>query len=292
MIRDFIKTIVKNLFKFLGLEVTSVGPEREPPQVFNDLEKVLGLNRIGLQASYECSLDQCLILSGFSFSKTGWHPFVEAYHDISQDLDRSGFKGSFLEKYYKIWTPACSSEAIAGFNNAPEMLKSIEPFTLHAPWMEANPQDRQAMIAIIIANENKAAGFPEVTAKDGYGLHGPVSEKKGEIEFRRLLNVYKSIKAKGYDRTQGDGDVTAIAIEYNGEFRFCIMHGQHRVAAVAALEFRTVPVKITNVIQYEEIEHWPQVHRNYWSVSQAQNYVEHLFSFDSKSWARSKGLIG
>jgi hypothetical protein len=68
------------------------------------------------------------------------------------------------------------------------------------------------------------------------------------------------------------------------------MHGQHRVAAAAALGLKTVPVNITKVVQYTEIGHWPQVYRGFWSEMQAQQFIEHLFTFDSKAWAKKMGL--
>lgn len=291
IIREYIKKIIKPLFRHFGLEVTTIASRPEPPPAYADLEKVLDLNRAGIQASYECPLDQCLILNGFSFSAKGWHPFVEAYHDMFSGPKKSHFQGSFLEKYYRTWTPDSSSEALAGFENAPVQLDSIAPFTLHAPWMEASPPYRQALMERIILDENRVAGCPELPASEGYGLQGPVSEAKGEIEFQRLIKIYKSIKANGYDRTHGDGDITTIGIEFNGEFRFCVMHGQHRVAAATALGFKTIPVNITKVVHYHEIPHWPQVHRGFWSEEQAQKFIEHLFSFDSRAWAEKVGLL-
>lgn len=290
MIRTFIKRIIKSLFQAFGLDVTSAESKPKPPPIYDDLERVLAFNRVGIRASYECPIDQCVILSGFSFSETGWHPFVEACRDINVRSGKLRYQGSFLEKYYNTWTPDSSGKAVAGFKSAPEVLKSIAPFTLHAPWMPACPQDREALMERIIVDENTVAGCPELDAREGYGLHGPVSEIKGEIEFHRLIKIYESIKASGYDRTQGDGDVTVIGIEYNGQFRFCVMHGQHRVAAVAALGLKAVPVNITNVVHYSEICHWPQVYRDYWSERQAQKFIEHLFIFDSRAWAREKGL--
>lgn len=290
MFREFIKTIIKPLFRYFGLEVTSIESKPAPPPVYSDLKMVLGLNRIGVQASYECSLDQCLILNGFSLSKAGWHPFVEAYRDIYTGSGKSRYKGSFLEKYYQTWTPRSAGDAIAGFHITPAELKSIGSFTLHAPWMDASPLDRQAMMERIILEENRVEGLPELEASEGYGLHGPVSQRKGEIEFRRLVGIYRSIRANGYDRTHVDGDVTAICIEYNGDYRFCVMHGQHRVAAATALGFRTLPVNITKVVHYEEISHWPQVYRGFWSENEAQSFIKHLFSFDSKAWAIERGL--
>lgn len=288
--RGFIKRIVKPLLRRFGLEITSISSKPKLPPVYGDLEKILGLNRVGDRASYDCPLDQCLILNGFSFSKTGWHPFVEAYHDMFANSGKSQFQGSYLERYYKTWTPNSSGDAVAGFGNAPAVLKSIAPFTLHAPWMDMCPQDRQAMMENIIIDENRVAGCAGLAASEGYGLHGPVSERKGEIEFQRLIKIYKSIKANGYDRTHGDGDVTAIGIEHGGAFRFCVMYGQHRVAAAAALGLESVPVNITKVVHYTEICHWPQVYRGFWSEVQAQKFIEHLFTFDSKAWAKKTGL--
>jgi hypothetical protein len=291
MIRAFIKTIIKSVFRWFGLEVSAITPRPEPPPLYANLDKVLDLNRAGIQASYECPLDQCLILNGFSFSENGWHPFLEAYHDMFSGPGKIRFRGSFLEKYYNTWMPGCSGEAMAGFRYPPAQLASTAPFILHAPWMDASPSYRQALMERIILDENRASGCPGLGAGEGYGLHGPVSETKGDIEFQRLVKIYKSIKAKGYDRTHGDGDITAIGIEFNGQFRFCVMHGQHRVAAATALGFKTIPVNITKVVHYREIRHWPQVYRGYWSEEQARKFIEHLFSFDSRAWAETMGLL-
>lgn len=291
MIRDFIKRIMKPLFRSIGLEVTGIKSKPQLPPVYSELEQVLHLNRIGVQASYECPLDECVILNGFSFAKAGWHPFVEAYRDMSSGSGKVNFQGSFLQKYYEKWAPKSSADSIAGFEDSPASLSSIAPFTLHAPWMEACPKDRQALMERIIMDENRVAGCAGMDAWEGYGLHGPVSEMKGQIEFRRLRDIYKSINANGYDRTQGGGDVTAIGIEYNGKFRFCVMHGQHRVAAAAALNLKTVPVNITKALHYSEISHWPQVYRGFWPEVQAKAFIQHLFTFDSKAWAERKGLL-
>lgn len=291
MLRQFIKNILKPLFRYVGLEITSIENIPKPPPLYGDLEKVVALNRIAVQASYDCPLHQCISVNGFSLSDTGWHPFVEALQDVFSNSGKNQYEGSFLQHYYETWKPHSSRDVFAGFKDAPEVLTSIAPFAVHAPWMAADPKDRQSVMERYIHDENRVAGYDGLTAKSGYGLHGPVSKTKGEIEFRRLINVYKSIEANGYDRTQGDGDITVTGIEYNGDFRFCVMHGQHRIAALSALEFKKVPVKVVRIVRYSEICHWPQVYRGFWTEAQARKLVRHLFAFNSKRWAEKIGLI-
>lgn len=76
--RELAKSILKPLFRYAGFEVTSVRAVPQPPPLYENLEKVINFNRIGVQASYDCPLDQCLTVNGFSLSESGWHPFVEA----------------------------------------------------------------------------------------------------------------------------------------------------------------------------------------------------------------------
>lgn len=291
-LRSISKNALKSGFALFGLEVESKENRQAAlPELYQRLEEALYAKTTGLSASYDCPLESCVIQTGFSFSEKKFHPFVEALKRIHNGLEAPVYEGSFLEHYYHAWTPSDGNEVYAGFGNAPETLHSVPSFTVHAPWMEAEPTARQILMERTIAYENAAADEPDLPPAAGYGLHGPVTRRKGQLEFLRLLETYESIQGRGFDRTISKEDVSAIGIERNGEFRFCIMHGQHRMAAMSALGYRKVPVNITKVVHFNEIEHWPQVYRGTWTVQQAQDYINHLFDFDSNRWAHQQGLL-
>lgn len=283
------KDLIKKLFNSLNLELTYRSVDKDFPTVYRDIKDAIYATNIGLTACYECELSKCVTVNGFSFSETKWHPFVEALKASEMQKGVRQFENSFLEKYYSTWTPRNAREAFPGFQSAPEILAKYPSYNLHAPWMEANPEHRNILMKRTIEFENRANGAPSLPANSGYGLHGPVSQAKGQIEYLRLLNLFQTIKNVGYKRNKY-GDVTAIAIQCQDDYRFCIMHGQHRAAVATALNIHSIPIRITKILYYGEIEHWPQVYRGVWKEDTAKKYVEHLFNFDSRAWAIEKKL--
>jgi hypothetical protein len=127
---------------------------------------------------------------------------------------------------------------------------------------------------------------------DGYQYHGPVSRRKGRLEYRRLVNIYESIEERGYERQLGHAHF--LVLKRGDEFRFSgIGPGNHRAAAMAALGYETIPAIFYkfHVVDVEMAEYWPQVSRGVWSQAQAEAYLHHLFDFDSRAWARDRGLL-
>ncbi|MDQ2076183.1 hypothetical protein [Marinimicrobium sp. ABcell2] len=205
--------------------------------------------------------------------------------------NRGTYSGSVLENFYQKWRPTDALDALIGATG-PDILREFPSYTLHFPWMDILPDERASVMAKNIRNENRWSGKIDLTASSGYGLHGPVSPKKGQIEYARIVRTAKSIRKHGFDRAKAGEDITVAAIEREGEYRFCIIHGQHRVAALAALGYEHVPVSLSRMLFLSEVEHWPQVYRGIWSRSEAVEYVNHLFDFKPYPWARAKGLAG
>lgn len=131
----------------------------------------------------------------------------------------------------------------------------------------------------------------DLDASAGYGLQGPVVDAKGKLEYGRLIQLINSIRKYGYDRVLAREDVTVTVIKRDDEYRFCIGHGQHRVAVLAALGYTEIPVSLLDVIYLGEVEYWPRVYRGIWSKSQAITYTNHLFDFDGRRWAANLGLL-
>lgn len=136
-------------------------------------------------------------------------------------------------------------------------------------------------------------GKDEMTFEsDGYQYPGPVSLKKGRLEYERLVNIYESIRDHGYDRTQGHAHF--LLLRRGESYRFLVQgDGNHRTAAMAALGFKTIPAVFQRpvVIDISMADYWPQECNGIWSREQAIAYFNHLFDFDSREWARDRGVL-
>lgn len=285
--KKVVKKTIKSGLKYFGFELrrTRSSPI---PQVYREPLEAVVAKKAGKPAAFCCPIGLCVIFNGLSFSSNGWHPFVAAareylsgYHTI--------YKGSILEKYYSVWQPQNALEALVGVGGSPEELLSYPPYMINAPWYNFSHSEMLRLMSNIAKEESINYGKTPLTISDGYGLQGPVSYKKGALEYGRLISVLESIRLKGYDRSLGD--VEAHILKSNNQMRFRITHGHHRVSALAALGYDSVTVLPKMLISCDEVESWPHVANNTWTTSQALEYFFHHFEFNSAQWAIDRGLL-
>ncbi|MGQ9424482.1 hypothetical protein ACXYTJ_00860 [Gilvimarinus sp. F26214L] len=287
----FLKDPVRRLFLTVGLEVKRIEDKPDPAPVYEDFLEVCRRRNYGEPVAFRCPISKIVTVNGFSFHRSGsWHPFTEAMQEYMDSDYRQSYGGSTLEDFYRVWQPQNSLEALIGANG-PAVLVDYPAYAMHSPWLDISPDERQVYMKQMIHLENCWSGAEDVHANEGYGLHGPVSPRKGQIEYNRLVRTLRSVVLRGYDRRLSGEDVTVVAVERGGDYRCCIAHGQHRVAVLAALGYQFIPVIINKVARVSEAAHWTQVYRGTWTEEQARTYVNHLFTFDGYRWAAERGLV-
>lgn len=285
-----IKTLIKSALRALSLEVQRIDPHSAPAPVYHCVNETQTKINSGQDAAYLCPMAELCTFSGFTLSPKGWHPFVAPIKEYLHGR-RKSYGGSTLESFYHSWQPKNALEALIAPIEGASLLHELPAYTVHQPWLPNHPEERRAMMEQHIRDENRWMGKAHLDASFGYGLQGPVSHEKAEIEYSRIVKLTESIKRYGFDRTRAEEDITVTAVERDGEHRFCIAHGQHRAAVLAALGYEHVPVSFIRLVSLSEAQHWPQVYRGTWSLTQAQAYVNHLFDFDAYAWARARGLV-
>jgi len=282
------KKLIKGCFHALGFELQRAQTQG-PPLLYDDPLIVVHKINSHETAAIRCEITKCNIFNGFTYGNGGWHPFVEAIRFYSKS-DSKNYQGSFLQRYYSIWQPKDALDALIGVPDGPDILRNYPSYVISEPWSNFSCDEVKSRYAQIALLENGAYGMSELTIDaDGYGLHGPVSEKKGEIEHKRLISVFNSIRCHGYDRTSGD--ITVQVLKRDGDFRYRVTHGYHRAAALTCLGFDSLPAVPVALIQPEEVDHWPQVYRGVWTKKQALKYFNHHFDFEPGNWASQHNLI-
>lgn len=89
---------------------------------------------------------------------------------------------------------------------------------------------------------------------------GPVSKKKIRWELDRLLSVIDSIKKRGYTRSNCiDGDIAGWLLLHEGERVVHIHGGIHRIAALWALGYDKVLIRIDGVYDCAQMSDWQAV---------------------------------
>ena len=287
MLAEKTKKAINTFLGAAGLELRRTAPKSSPPPLYDEPVEAISRIRSGERAAILARIDRCVTFNGFSLAPNGWHPFVDALRETIT-TGQSDYLGSRLERFYATWQPANAQEALLGASSGPNWLASYPPLLMHAPWLEATPDEQLASIRRIIELENASFGLMDTKHDGGHGLLGPTSVAKGELEYRRLLNVFRSIESHGYDRNHGD--ITGQVLVRNGDYRFRIVHGQHRVAAVAALGYEHIALHPKRLVDRKYCQHWPQVYAGRWSADEAAAFFDHLFCFDSLEWAGRQSL--
>lgn len=264
---------------------------KKPDEIYKDPLEALHLERGGKDAAFECPLNQIVDLKGFGFGPKKWHPFVKAIEDYQSNGATKSL--SSLKEYYISHCPKNAAEAIPGFNKTPDIFYSLPPHLYYlTPWTAKNTLQVDATIKKWTKKDNLEHGSGQLDLENhGFMLHGPVHEKKLYIEHNRLIHLTDSIKNFGYDRECGDAGFRVL--KRGDDYLFILSGGVHRAVVMAALGYSHVPGRFHQgpvIIDVKDVDYWPQVRNGVWSKKDATNYFNHLFDFDSLTWANEKKL--
>lgn len=129
-----------------------------------------------------------------------------------------------------------------------------------------------------------------------YGYHShesiatpPLSDKKIDVETKRLIDVYRSIKKNGYDIKKS---IEADLLIRGDEYRWVIIHGHHRAAALETIGTSDkIIVKIRNIIRIDEVKYWPEVKSGVFTIEEAIKVFCNVFDAippeSNKKWLDS-----
>lgn len=285
------KQLIRKGVRVAGYDLRRLPREdKEPPPMVDDPLEALYLSRGGKSVAFHCPLDRSVLFNGFSHAPGRWHPFSATLEEYRSGCCTS-YEGSILERYYKLWQPRNAREALVGVPEAPAALADLPPYVVLYPWMAETVEERVEHQRYFAELESQERGVEGMTLKQGYKFQGPVHPRKGELEFARLVAIYESIAARGYDRREGD--TLTLLIRRGDEIRFLDRRGHHRRAAMKALGYHTIPTRFKAVgrVDVADVGSWPQVRRGLWSAESARRYIGHLFDFDAKAWACERGLL-
>ena len=185
-----------------------------------------------------------------------FHPFVYAlkkYHvtdDISKVIDAL--------KEYSNSTRIKSVHDFLGVN-----LKSLSVSSnsedVFFPWIKYNKDN----LMNGNLNENLVYGY---YSYESFATP-PLSDKKIDVETKRLVGVYRLIKEKGYDAKKS---IEVDLLIRDGEYRWVIIHGHHRAAALEVIGTSDkIVVKIRNIIRMSEVKYWPEVKSGVFTIEEA-----------------------
>lgn len=229
--------------------------------------------------------EKCFYPYVFSYGPRGWHPFVETLREVRSDPSIS-YRATTLHRYYEAYQPRTIREVL--FENGFEVsgAESLEQFSAdrYLPLLPWDPWPR------------KVRGEKGLEPSHGNQGYGPVSEEKGELEFRRLTETMQSIERHGYrPALHGDGEIRGYFLKTADDYRFIIRSGLHRTAALVALGHEKIRVGLfkgyPRAVHICDLDSWPLVHDGAVTREAAEKYFGRFFNEDGHEKAGRLGLL-
>jgi len=219
----------------------------------------------------------------FSVTRASGEPFVATVQAYLRGEQKT-YRGSWLEWFYKRWTPANAADLLGLPEGSTLAASPIHAFVY--PWRSDDPIRRQARKLKSMRQENRQKGA-DISGEEGYVWAGPMSRRKGEFEFARLSLLTDIIKRYGFetDDPNADPDRNDIRAHIKGklmirgtEWRILGTHGNHRRSVLAALGWSHAPMAINNKpIRREHSASWPNVRKGLFTVAQALEIFDRIF---------------
>lgn len=234
---------------------------------------------------FHADLEKCIDSFGFKY-QNGWQYFSQLAANIYQNNDDLGYKFflDFLTKHN--YSNVYEGHLIA-FEKS-ESLKQFSPSTLAflLPWSGNSIDTVEMKVKKVIDEEGL------VTDKN---ISNPLDnvEHLATNHFNRMKKIVENVKAFGYKQISDVYDpVSCYVLRKDDEVRYLIFSGQHRVAAATAANSNQIVLSFKSnlVIDKKDINDWPLVKQGVWDKADAEKYFDHLFEFDSKSWATTNGF--
>ena len=237
---------------------------------------------------FYADLDKCVDPYGYSYGG-GWHFFtsmVKNMDSYSADDIISNFETFLRITYHKNVREGLCVNILQSYG-----LKNFSPPCLPflTPWSPTDVEQVESRVQDIL-------GIEELTSNLEFLKTNPLINPNylAKNHYARLHQLRKSFLEKGYQFTHNSNDpVKGFVLSRQEEYRILIFSGQHRVATLSGLNYKTVPVKFVNkyIISAEQVSEWPLVKNGLWSKTDALAYFNHMFDFDSPSWAIGHGLL-
>jgi hypothetical protein len=301
-IRNFTKDFLnKYLLYKMNLEIHGIAPETarskllRQPDIRNtvdltdlpDIHPVsLVCENFGQRTLIRVPLNKChhFEWSSFPCRRDSLSPFIRTIMAYEEGKC-STYQGSALEAFYQAFQPNSAAEVLGLEDLACPVLHSTPPAGTPILWRPGHPEQNVQKRVYLLTKENQLHGR-QLKRPMGDKFFGPVSKQKGELEFKRLINVYEQIKRGGFkvfEERQDNIEVSFMLSSHDEDWQCRICAGQHRIAALSALGYDSAIVQIREeeslggVIHHKDARFWPTVRHGYLTQEEATIVFDRMF---------------
>ena len=221
------------------------------------------------------SLGRCRLgPSGARCRATSDHPCIRALHDYRLGkVTKDAYEA--VQAYFGPGLPRNATEALQLPETAVHEALLRTPATDRIyPWDTWNTETERERWPAALRRDLR--DHLNLVSQEDVDLAGRLNVPLWNlVEFRRCIAVYESIRRVGYRRSRDvDGDIEGTVLVSNDESVLLVYRGYHRMAALAALDYESAPVRVggagrQSVVRRDEVDRWPKVRDGLFTRQQA-----------------------
>ena len=246
-------------------QTSRTGPLGLPAPLFVRLVGMRGARTVVATLPVDVPMVVCVGFTGFPFRPDGWHYLVELLRQYDRDQELC-VEESVLRRFHDRFQPDSSSHLV--LDHEPSV-RFRTPLGI-LPW----------------GSFRKGFGLNGSLPKDWVRSRwrGPSPAEVVSDEFRRFTDVYESIKRRGYTPWRDGFAGGTFLRKLTGEFRYVVLQGNHRVAAMSHLGYRSVTMRAVRgrhvIIDEVDAPHWHYVRTGACTLEDAIAYFNAYFRLD------------
>lgn len=211
----------------------------------------------------EVPVEKVTNIFGCNFGPNGWHPIVETIREYETNRDIS-FEETTLFKYHNNFEPSNTNSLL----NA-SVYCNLPLFVY--PWGTFSDG---SLTTTKEANKSRFCG--------------PSSNEFISKEYVKIIDLYEKIKGTGYQPEVFPHSYMGGTVlkRKDGDFRFVVMQGNHRMAVFSFLGYNKIAVRLIgqalHYVREEELLEWPGVRENLCTADDAQRVFDSFFEEDGQ----------
>lgn len=222
-------------------------------------------------------IDKCrsFFYAGYTYSNKYPNPAVQFLLDY-KEKNKQDYKDSSLEHYSSTWQPQTAAQVLGFVGNGNSKIHGLPKTQFVYPWEAINPEIRELRLKIVefVYYDQQSKKKKSIKSEK---LFGPSNAFVLKNEAHRLISVYRSIIKNGYIRNNSNyGDIHCYVLVDGKNYVFLINGGTHRMAAVSALGYKNVPIRVAQIIRKEDASCWPHVKNGLFSYNEAMYIFDRI----------------
>ncbi len=229
-------------------------------------------------------LKDCVFFSHLAFPCTPDSPSPQIQTLIEYGKGNiKNWEESPLVDFYNNFQPKNAAELMGLPATSHTELNEQPPSVAGFPWNAHSSEELQCFLKTAGLSEFKQYGYSNVPQESGSQFFGPASESRICLEFNRLTKTYNSISERSFAIDyEGINNIEALILINNHKNKYLIIEGQHRTAALTALDKSSIIIQIKTIyfggkININEAKYWPQVVNGRLDVAVAEQIFNRIF---------------